>query len=85
MPNERFCCRCGKSFMVDKHGLPLRQENCIYHWARKFTIRGESRYACCKQDNSSDGCCDAKNHVWDHVDGDNLTGFVSTFDKGTFC
>lgn len=81
VPNERFCCRCNKSYMVDKHGFPTRKENCIYHYARKFTFRGESKYMCCKQDGSSDGCCDATAHVWDFVDTENLRGYVSTFDK----
>ncbi|XP_003424434.1 RNA exonuclease 1 homolog [Nasonia vitripennis] len=81
VPNERFCCRCNKSYMVDKHGFPTRKENCIYHYARKFTFRGESKYMCCKQDGSSDGCCDATTHVWDFVDTENLRGYVSTFDK----
>ncbi|XP_014219554.1 RNA exonuclease 1 homolog isoform X2 [Copidosoma floridanum] len=81
VPNQRYCCRCNKPYMVDKHGFAVRKENCIYHYARKFTFRGESKYMCCKQDGSSDGCCDASCHVWDFVDVDNLRGYVTTFDK----
>ncbi|XP_014222990.1 RNA exonuclease 1 homolog [Trichogramma pretiosum] len=81
VPNQRFCCRCNKPFMVDKHGIPIKKENCIYHYARKFTFRGESKYMCCKQDGSSDGCCDAPTHVWDLLDLENLRGFVKTLDK----
>ena len=62
--------------------MPTRQENCIYHWGRKFTIRGEGRYSCCQQDGSASGCCDAKSHVWDHVDYENLRGYVKTLPKG---
>lgn len=68
--------------MVDKHGFPVENKNCIYHYARKFTFRGESKYMCCKQDGTSEGCCDAPTHVWDHIDVENLRGYVSTFDKG---
>ncbi|KAJ8687416.1 hypothetical protein QAD02_023210 [Eretmocerus hayati] len=83
VPNERFCCRCNKPYMVDKNNFPVRKENCIYHYARKFTFRGVTTYMCCKQDGMSDGCCDASTHVWDHIDVENLRGYVSTFDKGS--
>ncbi|XP_017883961.1 RNA exonuclease 1 homolog [Ceratina calcarata] len=81
VPNERICCRCGQSYMVDKQGLAVQSQNCIYHWGRKFTIRGESKYSCCQQYGSATGCCDARTHVWDYVDYENLRGYVKTFPK----
>lgn len=82
MPNERYCSRCGQSYMIDKYGLAVQSQNCIYHWGRKFTIRGEGKYSCCQQYGAASGCCDAKNHVWDHIDPENLRGYVKTLPKG---
>ncbi|XP_046427019.1 RNA exonuclease 1 homolog [Neodiprion fabricii] len=81
VPNERFCSRCNQPYMVDKHGNAVLQQNCIYHWGRKFTIRGEGRYSCCQQYGSATGCCDAKTHVWEYVDYKNLRGYVKTLPK----
>lgn len=82
MPNERICSRCGQTYMVDKQGFALQLQNCIYHWGRKFTIRGEGKYSCCQQYGSATGCCDAKTHVWDYTDYENLRGYVKTLPKG---
>lgn len=82
VPNERICSRCGQNYMVDKHGFPVQQQNCIYHWGRKFTIRGEGKYSCCQQYGSATGCCDAKSHVWDYTDYENLRGYIKTLPKG---
>lgn len=68
--------------MVDKHGLAVQQQNCIYHWGRKYKVRGEGKYSCCQQYGSASGCCDGKNHVWDVVDYENLRGYVQTLPKG---
>ncbi|XP_057319890.1 RNA exonuclease 1 homolog isoform X1 [Microplitis mediator] len=81
VPNERYCSRCNKPYMVDKYGIAVQKENCIYHWGRKFTIRGEGKYSCCQQYGSASGCSDAKNHVWDKVDYENLRGYVQTLPK----
>ncbi|XP_014468903.1 PREDICTED: RNA exonuclease 1 homolog isoform X2 [Dinoponera quadriceps] len=81
VPNERMCSRCGQAYMVDRHGFSVRQQNCIYHWGRKFTIRGEGKYSCCQQYGSASGCCDAKTHVWDYTDYENLRGYVKTLPK----
>ncbi|XP_048512085.1 RNA exonuclease 1 homolog isoform X2 [Athalia rosae] len=81
VPNERFCSRCNQPYMVDKHGYATAQQNCIYHWGRKFTVKGEGRYSCCRQYGSAPGCCDAKTHVWDYVDYENLRGYVKTLPK----
>ncbi|XP_043599468.1 RNA exonuclease 1 homolog isoform X2 [Bombus pyrosoma] len=83
VPNERICSRCGQTYMIDKRGFASRSQNCIYHWGRKFTIRGESKYSCCQQYGSATGCCDAKTHVWDYTDYENLRGYVRTLPKDT--
>lgn len=82
VPNERICSRCGQAYMVDKQGFAVQQQNCIYHWGRKFTIKGEGKYSCCQQYGSATGCCDAKTHVWDYTDYENLRGYVRTLSKG---
>ncbi|TGZ46835.1 RNA exonuclease 1-like protein [Temnothorax longispinosus] len=76
VPNERMCSRCGQAYMINKQGLAVRQQNCIYHWGRKFTVRGEGKYSCCQQYGSATGCCDAKTHVWDYTDYENLRGIT---------
>ncbi|KAL0132949.1 hypothetical protein PUN28_000587 [Cardiocondyla obscurior] len=81
VPNERICNRCGQAYMVNKQGFAVRQQNCIYHWGRKFTVRGEGKYSCCQQDGSASGCCDAKTHIWDYTDYENLRGYVKTLSK----
>ncbi|KAG7198273.1 hypothetical protein KM043_005676 [Ampulex compressa] len=81
VPNQRFCARCGQAYMVNKQGFAVQQQNCIYHWGRKFTIRGEGKYSCCQQYGSATGCCDAKTHVWEYTDYENLRGYVTTFPK----
>ncbi|CAL7937316.1 unnamed protein product [Xylocopa violacea] len=83
VPNERFCSRCGQAYTVDKQGFASQPQNCIYHWGRKFTIRGEGKYSCCQQYGSATGCCDAKTHVWDYTDYENLRGYVKTLPKDT--
>ncbi|XP_076237746.1 uncharacterized protein LOC143181256 isoform X2 [Calliopsis andreniformis] len=81
VPNERICSRCGQAYVIDKQGFALRQQNCIYHWGRKITIRGEGKYTCCQQYGSATGCCDAKTHVWEYTDYENLRGYVRTLPK----
>ncbi|XP_076760405.1 RNA exonuclease 1 homolog [Xylocopa sonorina] len=83
VPNERVCSRCGQAYIVDKQGFASQSQNCIYHWGRKFTIRGEGKYSCCQQYGSATGCCDAKTHVWDYTDYENLRGYVKTLPKDT--
>ncbi|OAD56480.1 RNA exonuclease 1 like protein [Eufriesea mexicana] len=83
VPNERVCSRCGQTYMIDRQGFALQPQNCIYHWGRKFTIKGEGKYSCCQQYGSATGCCDAKTHVWDYTDYENLRGYVKTLPKDT--
>ncbi|KAI4495993.1 hypothetical protein M0802_008208 [Mischocyttarus mexicanus] len=82
VPNERICSRCGQNYMVDKQGFSVQQQNCIYHWGKKFTIKGEGKYSCCQQYGSATGCCDAKFHVWNYTDYENLRGYIKTLPKG---
>lgn len=84
VPNERFCSRCNQPYIIDRFGFPVKLENCIYHYGRKFTFRGEGKYSCCQQDSSASGCCDAKSHVWEYVDVENLRGYVTTLPKGIY-
>ncbi|XP_011345897.1 RNA exonuclease 1 homolog isoform X2 [Ooceraea biroi] len=81
VPNERICSRCGKTYTVDRHGIAVEQQNCLYHWGRKFTVRGEGKYSCCQQTGWATGCCVAKSHVWDYTDYENLRGYVKTLSK----
>ena len=36
----RLCCRCGKTYRVNKHGEYITKEDCIYHWGRIRPQRG---------------------------------------------
>ncbi|KYQ53750.1 RNA exonuclease 1 like protein [Trachymyrmex zeteki] len=81
VPNERICSRCGQAYMINKQGFAVQQQNCIYHWGRKFSVRGEGKYSCCQQYGSALGCCDAKTHVWDYTDYENLRGYVTILSK----
>jgi len=38
-PNERICVRCLKRYSVNKHGEQVVQEECVYHWGRRITVR----------------------------------------------
>lgn len=37
----RICCRCSKTYKIDKDGEYLQQADCIYHWGRMRSQRGE--------------------------------------------
>lgn len=74
----RTCCRCKKDYTINKEGFPAVKQECIYHPNNKYKVRGESKYQCCGQDGSSDGCCIAPCHVYEYVDFENLKGFVRT-------
>jgi len=75
---KRICGRCDKMYMVNEQGFAVRQQNCIYHWGRRF----RDRYSCCNRDKSDKGCCNAKGHVWKYIDYENLYGYVETLSKG---
>lgn len=42
--NQRECARCMKLYTVDRKGIPIYEEECIYHPLKKRTFRGESWY-----------------------------------------
>ncbi|XP_077285388.1 RNA exonuclease 1 homolog [Arctopsyche grandis] len=79
--NIRWCCRCKKEYVVDKKGVAIVKEECIYHPNNKYRFRGEVKYQCCSQDGSSDGCLSAPCHVYEYVDHNDLRGFVKTLSK----
>ncbi|XP_032522189.2 RNA exonuclease 1 homolog [Danaus plexippus] len=79
----RTCCRCKKEYTVDKKGFPVIKQDCIYHPNNKYRFRGEVKYQCCSQDESSDGCCIASTHVYEYVDFENLKGYVKTLAPDT--
>lgn len=39
----RICCRCSKTYKINKDGEYLAQEQCIYHWGRLLSRRGERK------------------------------------------
>lgn len=77
----RICCRCKKEYKVNKKGVAVLTEECIYHPNNKYRFRGEVKYQCCGQDMSSDGCLSASCHVYEYIDHDNLRGYVRTLPK----
>lgn len=79
--NIRWCCRCKKEYVVDKKGVAIVKEECIYHPNNKYRFRGDVKYQCCSQDGTSDGCLSAPCHVYEYVDHNDLRGFVKTLSK----
>ncbi|XP_022688945.1 RNA exonuclease 1 homolog [Varroa jacobsoni] len=70
--NERTCVRCKKVYFVDRDGMYLRHEECVYHWGKNWmrhvkrsNVR-EQQYTCCDAESGSDGCSVAKGHVFDN-------------------
>ena len=41
--NTRVCCRCSKTYRINQDGEYIKQEECIYHWGRIRTQRGENK------------------------------------------
>ncbi|CAF1078240.1 unnamed protein product [Rotaria sordida] len=81
-PNNRICCRCSKTYKIDKNEEYIMQEDCIYHWGRMRTqrIAGqiEKTYSCCSAKTNSVGCAVGKYHVNDGDDTQLLSGYVKT-------
>ncbi|CAF4074874.1 unnamed protein product [Rotaria sp. Silwood2] len=81
-PNTRVCCRCSKTYRIDKNGEYIKQEDCIYHWGRMRTqrIAGqiEKTYSCCSAKTNTVGCAVSKYHVNDGDDTQLLSGYVKT-------
>jgi len=84
-PFERICSRCGKIYAVNKKGMALIEEQCVFHYGRANKRRGiggiETRYSCCQGESDSEGCGVAKCHVSENFDPNNLRGFVRTLYK----
>lgn len=38
--NERTCVRCKKVYFVDRDGMYLRHEECVYHWGKNWMRHG---------------------------------------------
>ncbi|XP_037086863.1 RNA exonuclease 1 homolog isoform X2 [Pollicipes pollicipes] len=77
----RECLRCNRTYAVADDGRALVEDQCVYHWGRVYTRRGDKRYSCCSQEAPADGCCVAACHVSDNFDPDNLVGYMATMDK----
>lgn len=35
-PRQKICVRCLKPYSINKHGEQVKEEECFYHWGRKF-------------------------------------------------
>jgi len=75
---QRICGRCGQRYTVDEQGFAVQQQKCIYHWGKK----SRGTYNCCNRPQYTMGCSEAKGHVWEHIDYENLYGYVETLPKG---
>ncbi|OQR78148.1 RNA exonuclease 1-like [Tropilaelaps mercedesae] len=82
--NERTCSRCRKLYFVDRDGMYLRQEDCVYHWGKNWmrkVKRGnvrEQQYTCCDAESGSDGCSVAKGHVFENPVLQEDGGYMTT-------
>ena len=60
--SKRRCDRCGRTYSVDEDGLQTNEEECVYHWGRKYRMRGSRatgpvhQYSCCSATADADGC-----------------------------
>ncbi|XP_022087232.1 RNA exonuclease 1 homolog isoform X2 [Acanthaster planci] len=83
-PNQRFCSRCGKTFLRRPDGHYITRESCTYHWGKfwhkKVGGSFEGRFNCCSGTSDAKGCCIAKYHVTEDKTS-NLTGFMRTVAK----
>jgi len=86
-PDKRVCDRCKTIYRVDKFGVQVDKQECIYHWGRTFRKRGDrttgmlSVFYCCSQSSDSSGCQVGKVHVTDVLDYNDMRGFVSTMER----
>lgn len=80
---ERYCSRCSKIFNLDCYDEQA-VDQCNYHPKGTGFRRGfaDNYHHCCQQPAGTLGCMYANYHVSDFVDYGNLSGFVTTFDKG---
>nr|VZI29829.1 unnamed protein product [Spirometra erinaceieuropaei] len=82
--NQRFCCRCGQFYAVNKFGEAVTKQTCIYHWGKPINRRvpggcRDMRYTCCQAEVGQQGCqVGAYGHVSDMNKWCDLDGYVST-------
>uniref|UniRef100_A0A0X3NLZ0 RNA exonuclease 1 homolog n=1 Tax=Schistocephalus solidus TaxID=70667 RepID=A0A0X3NLZ0_SCHSO len=83
-PNQRFCCRCGQFYAVNKFGEAVTPQTCIYHWGKPINQRvlggfRDMRYTCCQAEVGQQGCqVGTYGHVSDINKWCDLDGYVST-------
>ncbi|VDN35312.1 unnamed protein product, partial [Dibothriocephalus latus] len=81
--NQRFCCRCGHFYAVNKFGEAVTTQTCIYHWGKPINRRvpggfRDMRYTCCQAEVGAQGCQVGTNgHVSDINKWCDLDGYVS--------
>lgn len=82
-PNERYCSRCSKLFTLDTYDEPSIDE-CNFHPKSTGYRRGfaDNLHRCCQQPAGTSGCSYGNYHVSDFMDYENITGFVTTIDRG---
>ena len=85
--SKRRCDRCLRIYTVDDRGHQIEDEECVYHWGRKYRMRGTratgpvSSYSCCQASALSDGCQVSSKHFAE-VQGQQRSGFVKTMPGG---
>lgn len=40
--NQQVCCRCGKTFLRRPNGKYITKEQCVHHWGKLWTKRGNA-------------------------------------------
>lgn len=80
--NQRLCARCKKVYLIDKRGIPLYEEECIYHPMKKRTLRGDRNYLCCKSPDDT-GCVTSNTHVSEVSEDRVLLGYQTTLPPST--
>ncbi|XP_067617441.1 RNA exonuclease 1 homolog [Eurosta solidaginis] len=80
--DERYCSRCGKMFSMSIYDEECVDE-CNYHPKNAGYRRGfaDNHHRCCQQPAGTPGCSYANYHVTENLDGENLTGYITTIDK----
>eukprot|EP00106_Octopus_bimaculoides_P012535 XP_014779977.1 PREDICTED: RNA exonuclease 1 homolog [Octopus bimaculoides] len=83
--DERFCCRCGKTYRVTSSGRAVVEDECLYHWAkpvrRRYGNTIETRYRCCQGEIGSTGCEVGVTHVHHKNKFDGSSGYMITPDR----
>lgn len=79
-PRQKICVRCLKPYAVNKRGEQVKDEECFFHWGRKYKRyrEVETKYSCC--DSAGSGCSVSPYHVFEQ-DWEKSTGYMSTISK----